>query len=69
MRRAAKPITDGHPLDAVLATARRSLERLENIRDYSCVFAKRERIEGELSEREYLALKIRHRPFPSAAMA
>ncbi len=39
------------------------LKRAESIDDYSCTLIKRERISGKLSNRQYIHIKIRHRPF------
>ena len=52
-----------HPLMPVLRWAKQGLVTIENLTDYSAVLAKRERIGGQLSEYQYLSLKIRHRPF------
>ena len=40
-----------------------SLTRLEQIESYTTSFEKQERIDGELSEHQVLATKIRHEPF------
>jgi|GEM_PF-994184 len=40
-----------------------SLNRLEKIKGYTAKFEKQERIDGELSVRQVLAAKIRHKPF------
>lgn len=40
-----------------------SLTRLEQIESYTAKFEKQERIDGELSEHQVLATKIRHQPF------
>ena len=52
-----------HPLSPILETAYRVRENVAQIKDYSCVFVKRERIEGKLGEYEYLSMKVRHEPF------
>ncbi|MDH3717391.1 MAG: DUF1571 domain-containing protein [Planctomycetota bacterium] len=53
-----------HPLTSVLDYARNGLDRIDNeIADYSCTLIKRERVDGELLEREYLYAKVRHQPF------
>jgi len=36
---------------------------LEKIQDYSAIMVKRERHDGKLSNYEYMAIKVRHRPF------
>ena len=52
-----------HPLVPALDLAQRAQQQARRLRDYSCVFAKRERVDGVLSEYDYLFLKIRHQPF------
>ncbi len=52
-----------HPLEPVVQLARRAELRLKDIRDYTCVLVKRERIDGELTTYESLFLKVRHEPF------
>lgn len=53
--------TNGHPLDPVLAMAKDRLERLRReVRDYTATLIKRERINGKLTEQEFLFVKIRH---------
>ena len=46
-----------------LRWAQESLPALEAIQDYSATLVKRERIDGVVGEYEYLAIKIRHKPF------
>jgi hypothetical protein len=56
--------TGEHPLAPVLRNLKTSQDELDrNIRDYSCTFAKRERIEGELGDYQYIMLKVMHQPF------
>ncbi|NIP84329.1 MAG: DUF1571 domain-containing protein, partial [Planctomycetales bacterium] len=57
--------TEGdHPLMPVLEYARQGLDRIDReIHDYTCTLIKRERVDGELLEREYLFAKVRHQPF------
>lgn len=52
-----------HPLVPAAEMAYRAQQQALRLQDYSCVFAKRERIDGKLSEYEYMFLKIRHQPF------
>jgi hypothetical protein len=52
-----------HPLMPALRWAKEGLPAIENLKDYSAVFAKRERIRGKLGGYEYLFIKIRHQPF------
>ncbi|MEM9364621.1 MAG: DUF1571 domain-containing protein [Planctomycetota bacterium] len=51
---------DQHPLVPILARARLALARFDSdIRDYTCLLIKRETIEGKLTPRQALRLKIR----------
>jgi hypothetical protein len=63
----APPAAQGqtaHPLDAELNLARQRLGVMQqNIKDYSCVFTKRERVNGKLLPYEQMFMKVRHQPF------
>ena len=51
-------------LAPVIRNLKISQEELDrNIRDYSCTFAKRERVEGELGDYQIMTLKVMHQPF------
>lgn len=53
-----------HPLDPAIELAHKGLTAIQTtIRDYSCTVVKRERIDGELKDHEYMFAKIRHEPF------
>ena len=53
-----------HPLMPVLRALKISQEEIDrNIRDYSCTFAKRERVDGELGDYQIMLLKVMHQPF------
>lgn len=52
-----------HPLLPVLEMAELAVQRADEIADYTTVFAKRERIDGELGPYDYMFLKVRHAPF------
>jgi hypothetical protein len=53
-----------HPLAPVLRNLKISQEVLDHeIRDYSCTFAKRERVDGELGNYQIMLLKVMHQPF------
>ena len=53
---------DAHALDPALDVARKSLDHIEqNIRDYTCTLVKRERVQGELLDYEFMTCKIRHK--------
>lgn len=51
-----------HPLMPVLRWAYDGVGDVEKIEDYSATMVKRERIKGKLGEREFMFVKIRHRP-------
>lgn len=58
----AEPAVPRHPLDDALETARRGLENMRtNVKDYSAIMVKRERVNGELLKPEYMQVKIRNR--------
>lgn len=50
-------------LKQALNRAREALARLDDIRDYTYTFLKREWVGGELSAEQKLSMKIRHEPF------
>ena len=51
-----------HSLDPALQLARDSLNRLQaSVRDYTAVIVKRERVNDELGEHEYMYAKVRNR--------
>jgi len=52
-----------HPLMPAIDLARAGLARIEKVPGYSAVLVKRELIGEELSDTEYMFLKIRHKPF------
>jgi len=51
---------DEHPLTPIIAKARGLQRRLEDVQDYSATLVKRERIDGELHDYQYIFTKIRH---------
>lgn len=54
--------TGKHPLDPAIEMARNSLKHCrENIRDYTAVLVKRNRVDGQLGEMTYANVKIRNR--------
>ena len=72
---ASGPVTNGpvakgpsaadkeHPLAPALRIAQASLAHInKDIKDYSCVLVKQERIDDELIPKEHIFLKIRHEP-------
>jgi hypothetical protein len=54
----------GHPLEPALDRAYKALNAINrNIKDYTCTLVKRERVDGKLTDTEYMFTKIRHQPF------
>ena len=51
-----------HPLAPVLRWAKEGLPAIENLKDYSAVLAKRERVQGKVGGYQYLFIKVRHQP-------
>jgi len=54
---------ENHPLMPALRRAYEGMDRMKEIRDYTCTLVKRERVNGELLPPEYIELKVRHQPF------
>ena len=53
-----------HPLAPAIRVLTDVLANIDqNIRDYSCTFIKRERLDGDLGEPQHIMLKVRHQPF------
>lgn len=59
----AKTVEGEHPLMPAIRWAKTERDHLDTVQDYSCTLVKRERIEGELGEHEYMFVKVRHQPF------
>jgi len=59
----AKPAMSARPLEPAIQLVRQSLTRMKDVRDYSCLFSKREEVQGKLTEHEHMRLKVRHGPF------
>lgn len=60
----AQPQVAQHPLAGAVQIAEGSMEMInKNVKDYTCTMIKRERIGGEVTDREYMYVKIRHQPF------
>jgi outer membrane lipoprotein-sorting protein len=55
--------TQASPLDEPIRLAQRAREKFRTIQDYTCLFIKRERINGQLLPEEYVNMKSRTRPF------
>lgn len=61
-RLAAARSKANHPLQPVLRWAVAGHERIRReIRDYTCLMVKRERVDGELGEYQFIQAKVRHR--------
>jgi hypothetical protein len=53
-----------HPLDPEIQRGKERLETMRReIKDYSCTFTKRERVNGKLLDYEQMFMKVRHEPF------
>ncbi|HVT30638.1 MAG TPA: DUF1571 domain-containing protein, partial [Lacipirellulaceae bacterium] len=53
-----------HPLAPLLRALKISEAEIDrNIHDYSCTFAKRERVDGELGDYQIILLKVMQQPF------
>jgi hypothetical protein len=53
-----------HPLDPAVAMAQKVLDYLrKHVKDYTCIIVKQERLDGKLSDQEFMAAKIRQEPF------
>jgi len=58
------PVPNEHPLEPALRMAYGAIENINsNIKDYSAVMVKRERVNGRLNDQEFMFIKIRHQPF------
>lgn len=56
-----RPDPNAHPLDPALELARYGKEKIDGtISDYTCTLVKRERVDGELLDYEYIYAKIRN---------
>lgn len=55
---------DEHPLMPAIRGLKASQEILDqSVRDYSCTFVKRERVDGTLGEQQHIFMKVMHQPF------
>jgi hypothetical protein len=52
-----------HPLMPALRWAREGLPMIERIQDYTATVIKKERIGSKLGDDQYMAIKVRHKPF------
>ena len=62
-RRSAPAAPGEHPIDASLAIAHKVQEHLEkDVKDYTCIFVKNERVNGELVGPQQMLAKVRQEP-------
>ncbi len=60
--KATAPNPTAHPLDPALDLAREGLATIQaTVNDYTCTVVKRERIDGELMDYQYMFVKVRNR--------
>lgn len=60
-------VENSHPLDPALRIAREGLmEMQKNIVDYTATMIKRERVDGEVSDVQYIFIKVRNRKLDAA---
>src|SRR5688500_15330004 len=53
----------GHPLEPALDRAYKAVKHIEaEIKDYTCTLVKRERVDGKLTDQEFVFAKIRNNP-------
>lgn len=57
------PLPGEHPMMPALRWAKSGMDDLRNIKDYSAMLVKRERIDGLLAEHQHMLCKVRHEPF------
>jgi len=64
---AARPsidLPDAHPLEPAIRLAQDCLAHIDrDIKDYSCLLVKQQRVDGELLPVEHIYTKVRHEPF------
>lgn len=54
----------GHPLEPAIDRAYKALKQIEReVKDYTCTLVKRERVDGKLTDQEFMFTKVRHEPF------
>lgn len=52
-----------NPMAPVINLNLDALKVMEGVKDYSCVFIKRERVNGKLTDYNHIYMKLRHEPF------
>jgi len=60
---ASVPVQPPHELQQALELAYKARRAYQSIRGYTCIFIKRERINGVLGPMEFIRMKVRRRPF------
>jgi hypothetical protein len=59
----AAPAAAANPMDEPLRLLAKAKESFAGVRDYSCTLVKRERLEGQMSPDNVIAMKVRNQPF------
>jgi hypothetical protein len=66
----ALPTVANHPLDEALAIAQQGLDHIQaNVLDYTATLIKRERVDDELGDYEYMFCKVRNRKIQDGQIA
>jgi hypothetical protein len=52
-----------HPLAPVVGDIEQAYQVLSTVKNYECIFSKRELVDGKLNETENMYFKVRHEPF------
>jgi hypothetical protein len=60
---ASQPVAQPSPLDQPLQLIVLARQSYQNVRDYSCLFIKREQIRGQLQPENMIEMKVRKEPF------
>src|SRR5262249_38121696 len=55
--------TAPHPLDEPMRLLTEARQAYQGVRDYQCLFVKRERLRGQLQAENLMAMKVRAQPF------
>ncbi len=53
-------VEDAHPLDRALRIAHNGLKGMQSMNDYTALLVKRERVNGKLTEPNYMQIKVRN---------
>jgi hypothetical protein len=60
---APAPAADGSPMDPALGLLARAHQFYQGVQDYTCLFVKREQVNGQVLPENLIAMKVRTRPF------